>query len=81
MPLERMLVVKKTFILEGLDCAHCASLIEKAVLKVDGVAAASISLDTSEFAIEGEDEKFDGIARRAEEIAKEIEPDAVWKVA
>jgi copper chaperone CopZ len=71
--------VTKTFILEGLDCAHCAAAIKKAVLELDGVKAASINLETSEFVIDADDEKFDAIAKRAEEIAKEVEPDALWK--
>ena len=29
--------MKKTFKLVGLDCAHCADMIEKAVSRVDGV--------------------------------------------
>ena len=28
--------MKKTFKLVGLDCAHCADMIEKAVSRVDG---------------------------------------------
>jgi copper chaperone CopZ len=73
--------VTKTFILQGLDCPHCASKIEAAVSKLDGVSAASINLETSEFAIKADDDKFEAIAKLAEEIAKDIEPEAVWKSA
>ena len=33
--------MKKTFKLEGLDCANCAAKIENAVKKIDGVSSAS----------------------------------------
>ena len=39
--------MKKDFILQGLNCADCASKIEKMVSKIEGVESASISLSTS----------------------------------
>lgn len=38
--------MKKTYILEDLDCAHCASKIEEAVGKLDGVTKSTVTLLT-----------------------------------
>ena len=52
--------MKKTFILEDLECAHCAAKMEVAIRAIDGVLSASINFFaqrlTVEFA-EGADEK------------------------
>ena len=40
---ERVVIVKKTFLLEDLDCAHCAAKIEDAVSKIDGVEKATVN--------------------------------------
>jgi len=42
----------KEFMLQGLNCASCASKIEKAIQKAEGVISASINLATSKLRIE-----------------------------
>ena len=71
--------MKKTFKLEGLDCAHCASKIESSVKKLNGVSSASVNFMTAKMTIEGEDEKFEDIVKAANDIVKRIEPDVVVK--
>lgn len=39
--------MKKTYLLNGLDCAHCAAKIEKGVADIDGVTNASVSFLTT----------------------------------
>jgi copper chaperone CopZ len=71
--------MKKTFLLEGLDCANCAAKIEKAVGALDGVTAASVNFLTTKMVIEGDDAKFDVIIKAAQAAAKKVEPDIVVK--
>lgn len=73
--------MKKTFKLEGLDCAHCASKIETAVNALEGVTAATVNFMTTKMVIEGEDERFDNIVEKAKAIVKKLEPDVIVKKA
>jgi cation transport ATPase len=52
--------MKKTFLLEGLDCANCAAKMEKAINALDGVSRATVNFMTTKLVIEGEDEKMAG---------------------
>ena len=36
--------MKKTFVLDDLDCANCAAKIENAVREIEGVISVSVSL-------------------------------------
>jgi len=73
--------MKKTFKLEGLDCANCAAKIEKAVKALDGVTSASVNFMTTKMIIEGDDSKFDIIEKSANAIVKKLEPDVIVKKA
>jgi len=73
--------MKKTYRLEGLGCAHCASKMEKAVKALDGVSDASINFMTTKMVIEGDDAKFEDIIKSAAGIIKKIEPDVILKKA
>lgn len=73
--------MKKTFKLEGLDCANCASKIETAVKALDGVTAATVNFMTTKMVIEGEDESFDNIVEKVKAIVKKLEPDVIVKKA
>ena len=39
-------VMKKKFILKGLDCADCAAKMERAINKLDGVKEATVNFMT-----------------------------------
>lgn len=73
--------MKKTFRLEGLDCANCAAKIETAVNKIEGVKEATVNFMTTKMVIEGEDEKMPEIIAEAEKAIKKIEPDTKLKKA
>ena len=47
--------MKKVYLLEDLDCAHCAALIEEAVGKLDGVSKSSLAFLTQKLTIEVEE--------------------------
>jgi len=60
--------VRKQFILEGLDCAHCASKIETKLNSIDGIANASVNFVTKTLTMELEE-----ISKVNELIASSIE--------
>lgn len=68
-------MMKKTYRLEELDCAHCAAKMEDAIRKLPGVTSASISFMTQKLTLEADDGQFDEILKQAAKICKKIEPD------
>ena len=67
--------MKKTYILEDLDCAHCAAKIEEAVGKLEGVSKSTVTLLTQKLVIEVEDDRAKSIYKDIEKIVKKFEPD------
>ncbi len=70
-------VMKKSFKLENLDCAHCAAVMENGIRKIDGVHEVSISFMTRRLSIDADDERFPDILKEAKVVCKRIEPDCV----
>ncbi len=68
--------MKKTFLIEDLECAHCAAKMEEAVKKLDGVVGASVNFIKSNITIEADDSVFDVVLKQAIKECKKIEPDA-----
>ena len=71
--------MKKTYLLNGLDCAHCADKIEKGVADIDGVTNASVSFLTTKLTFEAQDDKIDEIVKKAKKVIKKVEPDVEIK--
>ena len=67
--------MKKTFKLIDLDCANCASKMEDAIRRIDGVTAVTVSFMTQKLTLEAEDSRFDAILKEAVRVCKKIEPD------
>ena len=67
--------MKKVFMIEDLDCAHCAAKIEDAIAKLDGVNSVSVSFLAQKLTLDADDDKFEDILKKAVKIAKKIEPD------
>ena len=65
----------KTYILEDLDCAHCAAKIEEAVAKLEGVTKSSVELLTQKLVVEIADAKAEKLTKEVKKIVKKIEPD------
>ena len=68
--------MKKTFIIEDLECAHCAAKMEQAVKNIDGVVSATVNFIKSSITVEAADDIFDSVMKKAEKECKKIEPDA-----
>ena len=72
--------MKKTFKLEGLDCANCAAKMEHAIKKLDGVTNASVSFLTQKMTVETDRDSLDEIMREVVKVCKKVEPDCVIHV-
>lgn len=67
--------MKRTFILEDLDCAHCASKIQAEVSKLDGVSNCVVTFLTTKMVYDVEDDKDAEVEKQMREIVKQLEPD------
>ena len=67
--------MKKTFKLEGLDCANCAAKIEKKVKAMDGVKDATVSFFAQKLVLEADDGRFDEIAQKVAEVVHHTDAD------
>jgi len=67
--------MKKILKLENLECADCASKMERAVSKINGVSQVSVNFVTQKMALEVDEALFDKIAEEAKKVCKRIEPD------
>ncbi|WP_209452959.1 heavy metal translocating P-type ATPase [Thermoanaerobacterium butyriciformans] len=66
---------KKTFLLEGLDCAVCAAKIEDNVKKIDGICNANVDLINTKLTVELEDiNKINDINKIIKKVVKDVEP-------
>ncbi|MCM1578292.1 MAG: cation transporter [Ruminococcus sp.] len=69
--------MKKTFVLEDLDCANCAQKMQDAICKIEGVNSASVSFISQKMTIDAVDDKFDDIMKKVVKVCKKVEPDCV----
>ena len=67
--------MKKVFKLEDLDCANCAAKMERAIVKINGVTAATVSFMSQKLNIEADDARFDDIMKEIVKTCRKIEPD------
>lgn len=67
--------MKKVYILEDLDCAHCAALIEEEVGKLEGVSKSSLAFLTQKLTIEVAEDKAATVEKAIIDIVKKREPD------
>ena len=65
----------KTYILEDLDCAHCAGLIEGEVAKLDGVTKSTVTLLTQKLVVDIADAQAGSLTKAGKKIVKKYEPD------
>lgn len=72
--------IKKTLILEGLDCANCAAKIETKVNEINGIADASMNFLTKTLTLNIEDAgKAGAILLSTTELVKKLEPHVIVK--
>ena len=73
--------MRKTFILEDLDCAHCAQKIEDKVASFDGVSNCKVTFLTQKLVYDVEDDKAKEVEEKMRKFVKETEPDVTVKNA
>ncbi|MBO4769715.1 MAG: cation transporter [Clostridia bacterium] len=67
--------MKKSFVLEDLDCAHCAAKMENGIRDIPGVKSCTVSYLAQKLTIEADDDVFDEILKKAVKLCRKIEPD------
>ena len=67
--------MKKTFMLEDLDCAHCAAKMEDAINKLEGVNKATVNFLAQMMTVDAVDDRFDEIMQEIVKVCKKVEPD------
>ena len=67
--------MKSKFRIKGLDCANCASGLERALNKIDGIENAVISFMTERLEIEYDENNKDEILKKVKKVIKKEEPD------
>lgn len=72
--------MKKTFMLEDLDCAHCAAKMEDAINKLDGVNKATVNFLAQKMTVDAVDDRFDEIVQEIVKVCKKVEPDCEIKL-
>ncbi len=70
--------MRKQYIIENLDCAHCAMEMEKRAKKVPGALFVSINFLSKKLTLEAEDSHFQEVFRQVEKACLEIEPDGLF---
>lgn len=67
--------MKKTYVMEDLECAHCAAKMEDAIRKLEGVNSVTVSYIAQKFVLDAEDGRFEEILKEAVKICRKVEPD------
>lgn len=70
--------MKKSYMLDEIDCAHCAAKLEDAIKKVDGVKNASINFFAQKLTVEIE-ENYDEVFKNVLKVINKLEPDCEVK--
>ena len=66
--------MKKVFVIEDLDCAHCAAKMEEAIKKIDGVNSATVTFFTQKLTLDAADDKLDKIVKEVQKAVKKVDP-------
>ena len=69
--------MRKTYTLEGLNCANCASKIESEVSALDGVSNAALNFVTTKLAVEVEEKYLRNITKLIRKIVRSHEKSVV----
>lgn len=71
--------MKKTYLLDGLDCANCAAKIENGILKIDGVTMCVVNFMTQKMVFDAGDAVYDAAFTEAKKVIKKVDSDIVIK--
>lgn len=69
----------KIFKLENLDCANCASKMERSIKAIDGVNDCTVSFMTQKMMLNADDARFAEILELAKKAIAKVDPDCKVK--
>lgn len=69
--------MKITYRLCNLDCGVCASKMEDAVKKIEGIKNVSISFLSQKMVVETDAELSEAMRQQIETVCRRVEPDCV----
>ena len=72
--------MKKTVMLEDLDCAHSAAKMEDPINKLEGVNKATVNFLAQKMTVDAVDDRFDEIMQEIVKVCKKVEPDCEIKL-
>ena len=67
--------MKSKFKINGLDCANCASELERAIQKLEGIKSANINFMAQKMELEYNEEIKEEIIAKVKKVIKKEEPD------
>ena len=67
--------MKNIYKIKGLDCANCASKLENAIQKIEGMESVSINFMTEKMILEYNGENKQEMMEKIKKILKKEEPD------
>ena len=68
--------MKKSYPIQGLDCANCAARLENALARVPGVEAVRVNFMNKTFSLTAEDANYDAVLEVVIARAAKVEPEA-----
>ena len=71
--------MKKILKLQNLDCANCASKIERAIQKLEGVNNVTVNFMTTKMNLDLDDKNSDITIEEIKKLINKIEPDVTIK--
>ena len=69
--------MKSKFKIKGLDCANCASELERAIQKIEGIENANINFITEKMELQYNETKKEEIMQKVKKVIKKEEPNIV----
>ena len=66
--------MRKSYKVNGIDCANCAAKLERNIAKIKGVESCAVVFATQKLILEAADDKFDAVLDEAIAVTKKLEP-------
>ncbi len=67
-----VIIMKRNFKLDNLDCAHCAAKMEESINKIEGVKHATVSFMLARLTIDADDARFEEIMDAAQKAVSGV---------
>ncbi len=67
--------MKSRFKIKGLDCANCASQLERVIQKLDEIENVNINFITQKMELEYDEKRKEDVIQKVKKIIKKEEPD------